>query len=179
MRSQHIQQLRGFAVLAVVLFHANPRYFPQGFLGVDLFFIISGFLIIPIIKQIYDLPTSERLKALAAFYRRRYFRLYPALLLTIAITALVMLFFAPVGDHINFALQAVASLLFMGNFGAAKVAGDYFHPSPSPLIHTWSLGVEEQIYVVIPLLFVYSAYRVSRHRDKAFTAILTLLTDLA
>jgi peptidoglycan/LPS O-acetylase OafA/YrhL len=151
-----IQVLRGLAVLAVVLFHAKESYFPLGYLGVDVFFVISGFVVTPLILRIFTDQTNGggRLSNLRYFYKRRFYRLAPALAVTLAISAVSVFLLGPIGDHQRFARQGIATLLLVGNFGAYKYSGDYFSPNPNPLVHTWSLSVEEQIYIFLPIILI-------------------------
>lgn len=148
-----IQVLRGLAVIAVILFHAKESYFPLGYLGVDVFFVISGFVVTPLILRIFteQEKTGNRLVKLKYFYRRRFYRLAPALASTLIFSAIIVFLFGPVSDHQRFAKQGIASLLLAGNIGAYNYSGDYFNSSPNPLVHTWSLSVEEQIYIFLPL----------------------------
>ena len=151
-----IQVLRGLAVLAVVLFHAKERYFPLGYLGVDVFFVISGFVVTPLILRIFTNPTNRggRLSNLRYFYKRRFYRLAPALAVTLTISAVTIFLLGPIAYHQRFANQGIATLLLAGNVGAYKYSGDYFLPNPNPLVHTWSLSVEEQIYIFLPLILI-------------------------
>jgi len=150
-----IQVLRGLAVLAVVLFHAKESYFPLGYLGVDVFFVISGFVVTPLILRIFtDQANGGRLSNLKYFYKRRFYRLAPALAVTLTISAVTIFLVGPVGDHQRFARQGIATLLLVGNVGAYKYSGDYFSPNPNPLVHTWSLSVEEQIYIFLPVILI-------------------------
>lgn len=152
---EDIQVLRGIAVLAVVLFHADEQYFPLGYLGVDVFFVISGFVVMPLIIRIYvGRSIRDRVGALVSFYKARFFRLAPALAVTLIVSVLIIFLLGPPGDHNRFARQGFATLFLAGNFGAYRYSGDYFAPNPNPLVHTWSLSVEEQIYVVLPVLLL-------------------------
>ena len=154
-RRRDIQVLRGIAVLAVVLFHANENYFSLGYLGVDIFFVISGFVVTPLILRIFsDTAGESKCFNLKVFYERRFYRLAPALIVTIIISAIVIFLVGPIADHPRIARQGIATLLLVGNLGAYKYSGDYFSPNPNPLVHTWSLSVEEQIYIFLPLIFV-------------------------
>lgn len=151
-----IQVLRGLAVLAVVLFHAFESHFPLGYLGVDVFFVISGFVVTPLILRIFSDPINGkkgvRSLSLSSFYKRRFYRLAPAMLFMLCTTSIfVLLFVSPTSFKI-FGQQAVYSILALGNYGAYKLNGDYFTNSGNPLIHSWSLSVEEQIYVFLPLI---------------------------
>ena len=166
-----IQALRGLAVLAVVLFHATESYFPLGYLGVDVFFVISGFVVTPLILRIFtDQSNGGRLSNLRYFYKRRFYRLAPALAVTLTISAILIFLLGPIGDLQRFARQGIATLLILGNAGAYKYSGgDYFASNPNPLVHTWSLSVEEQIYIFLPLLLMLIIHK---HRSlKKTTAV--------
>lgn len=166
-----IQVLRGLAVLAVVLFHANESYFPLGYLGVDVFFVISGFVVTPLILRIFTDQASGGgcLSNLKYFYRRRFYRLAPGLAVTLTISAVTIFLFGPTTDHQRFARQGIATLLLAGNAGAYRYSGDYFLPNPNPLVHTWSLSVEEQIYIFLPLILMLILYK--RRSPKKITAV--------
>ncbi len=152
-----IQVLRGLAVLAVLLFHADASLFPLGYLGVDVFFVISGFVVTPLILRIPSDSANRNstlLSGLSNFYKRRFFRLAPALTVSLVFSAILVFLLLPPTSHERFARQGIATLLLLGNLGAYEYSGDYFHPNPNPLIHTWSLSVEEQIYFVLPLILL-------------------------
>ena len=153
-----IQVLRGLAVISVVLFHADESYFPLGYLGVDVFFVISGFVVTPLILRIFtDQVNTEgggRFSNLKYFYKKRFYRLAPALAVTLAVSAAAIFLLGPIGDHQRFARQGIATLLLFGNISAYKYSGDYFSPNPNPLVHTWSLSTEEQIYIFLPLILM-------------------------
>jgi peptidoglycan/LPS O-acetylase OafA/YrhL len=84
----------------------------------------------------------------------RFYRLAPALAVTLAVSAVSIFLLGPIGDHQRFAKQGIATLLLVGNVGASEYSGDYFSPNPNPLVHTWSLSVEEQIYIFLPLILI-------------------------
>jgi len=150
-----IQGLRGLAVLAVVLFHADDLSFPLGYLGVDVFFVISGFVVTPLILRIFkEQTTGGRISALRFFYKRRFFRLAPALAAILTISSVAIFLLGPTIDHHRFAMQGISTLLLIGNLGAYKYSADYFSSNPNPLVHTWSLSVEEQIYIFLPVILV-------------------------
>ena len=170
-----IQALRGLAVLAVVLFHAKESYFPLGYLGVDVFFIISGFVVTPLILRIFTEQTiGGRFSSLKLFYKRRFYRLAPALTVVLAISAVAILLIGPPGDHSRFAIQGVATLLLVANLGAYKGSPDYFAPNPNPLIHTWSLSVEEQIYIFLPLVLFLVLFNI-RNVKKIISIVFVLV----
>ena len=102
-----IQALRGMAVLAVVLFHAKEIYFPLGYLGVDSFFVMSGFVVTPLIIRAVSAETSAGLgSALITFYKRRFFRLAPALGATLGLTAVFVFLIGDFNDHLKFGSMA-------------------------------------------------------------------------
>jgi peptidoglycan/LPS O-acetylase OafA/YrhL len=175
-----IQILRGLAVLAVVLFHANESYFPLGYLGVDVFFVISGFVITPLILSIFTEQAKRggKLSSLRHFYKRRFYRLAPALAVTLAISAILIFFVGSTIDHDRFSKQGIATLILAGNLGAYKYSGDYFIPYPNPLIHTWSLSVEEQIYMFMPVILLIFIYN-RKHVHKIALKVLVVITLLS
>lgn len=118
--------------------------------------MISGFVVTPLILRIFE--DRERPNGLSAnllkFYRRRFFRLAPALGVTLLGSTIGIFLFGNLNDHLRFARQGIATLLLLGNAGAFKYSGNYFSPNPNPIIHTWSLSVEEQIYLILPLVII-------------------------
>lgn len=146
-----IDGLRAIAVLAVMLCHAGIHTFSGGFVGVDIFFVISGFLITSIIKR----DMEEGKFSISRFYERRARRILPALTLVIAVTipfAWLLMF-----PHFfqNFAESIVATLLFANNILLARLGGYWdLETNLKPLLHTWSLGVEEQFYVIFPIALI-------------------------
>jgi peptidoglycan/LPS O-acetylase OafA/YrhL len=146
-----IEGLRGVAILLVVLFHAGVSGLAGGFVGVDVFFVLSGFFITGLLVE--ELTESGEVD-LAAFWGRRARRLIPPLLLVLLATlAMVMWLYAPI-DRAPIASTARAVALYGGNIEFARNAVDYFSSGENPLLHTWSLAVEEQFYLVWPLLFL-------------------------
>jgi peptidoglycan/LPS O-acetylase OafA/YrhL len=155
-----VDGLRALAVLPVVLFHVQPQWMPGGFLGVDVFFVISGYLISLILYRELAAGTFS----IAGFYRRRVRRLFPALVL-VMLTSLVFGFFALTADEYrSLGHQAVAAIFFVLNLRLLGEAGYFDVVSYSkPLMHLWSLSVEEQFYLVWPLLLLMlSRLRVSK-----------------
>lgn len=144
-----INGLRGIAVLAVVLFHYGVRFFDGGFVGVDVFFVISGFLLTSIAHRQIQ---SGRFSAVR-FLLNRLRRIYPALLLmVIACWLWAMLFYLP-DDLSRLVRNGTASLLFRSNYAFLSDAGGYFAPDARTniFLHTWSLAVESQFYLVFAL----------------------------
>lgn len=147
-----IDGLRALAVLAVVVFHAFPGVLPGGFVGVDVFFVISGFLISGIIRRAVD----DRAFSLADFYARRLRRILPALLVVLAACLLAGYVFWLADEWQALGRHTFAGALFHANVAlAGEPDGGYFRAlgQSTPLLHLWSLGVEEQFYLVWPLLF--------------------------
>src|SRR5579862_3043944 len=151
-----IDGLRAIAVIAVVGFHAFPQYLPGGFVGVDVFFVISGFLISGIIfKHLRDSDFS-----LSDFYARRARRILPALCVVLAACLLFGFYallpdeFTILGKHVAAAAAFAANLAFWRDSG-------YFAPAAQfePLLHLWSLGIEEQFYLLWPLVLLLACKR--------------------
>ncbi|GIF47057.1 peptidoglycan/LPS O-acetylase OafA/YrhL [Asanoa ferruginea] len=145
--------VRAFAVLAVLLFHGGVAFLPGGFLGVDAFFVLSGFLITSLL--LVERSATGRTD-LVAFWGRRARRLLPALLLVLATVALVSRFLLPPTELPALRLDSLAGVAYLANWRMMLRGGDYFAAtgSPSPLQHTWSLGIEEQFYLIWPLIFI-------------------------
>ena len=146
-RSSNIQGLRAIAVGAVVLFHAG--FLPGGYVGVDIFYVISGFLITTLILK------DEKF-SFVNFYNRRAKRLLPASFLVLIVTALGFWFLAPKMMRPQFAKDLLASTWYVSNYLYAHWQNDYQNlgANPSALIHYWSLAVEEQFYLFWPLILV-------------------------
>jgi peptidoglycan/LPS O-acetylase OafA/YrhL len=144
-----IDGLRALAVLAVILFHTFPNELPGGFVGVDIFFVISGYLITQIILEDLD---SGGFTA-ASFYSRRVRRIFPALILVLIVTfAFGWHYFLPI-ELASLGKNILASALFSANLMLLSEV-NYFDVAAhvEPLLHLWSLGIEEQFYLVWPLL---------------------------
>jgi peptidoglycan/LPS O-acetylase OafA/YrhL len=170
-----IDGLRAVAVAAIVAYHAFPRWVPGGFVGVDVFFVISGFLITGIIAGQRDEGRFSYLR----FYLRRARRIVPAYLVVLAaITALAIWLELPQVLTWNGATLGVAAL-FVANLGFLRGYG-YFTPSlqQNPLLHLWSLGVEEQFYLVWPLLLALLSSAALR-RLRLAAAVILLIASLA
>ncbi|MDO8731465.1 MAG: acyltransferase family protein [Actinomycetota bacterium] len=150
-RREDIQGLRALAVGFVVAFHAGLPV-PGGFLGVDVFFVISGFVITAMLAR--EWVRTQNLK-FSTFYARRFRRLTPALALLVGVVVIISaLIQSPMGDQQIAAKTGIGALLLTANVVIAKVTGGYFDaPAASnPLLNTWSLSVEEQFYLIFPLL---------------------------
>lgn len=144
-----IDALRALAVLAVIGFHFFPSVFPYGFLGVDLFFVISGYLITKLLQDQLLTNTFSYL----LFYLKRIRRIFPALLVMLCITSIAAAFVLTAPDLERYAKSQLATLSFVANIYFWRTGG-YFSTTDElkPLLHMWSLGVEEQFYLFFPLV---------------------------
>lgn len=150
-----IDGLRAIAVILVIFFHADIEAFAGGFIGVDVFFVISGYLITTIV--INDLDKNQF--SLADFYERRIRRILPLLLLVITVCYLLSWWLFLPHAHKEVGEFSVSSILSASNVLLYLKGHNYFglEEQANPLFHTWSLGVEEQYYIVIPLLLMLLA----------------------
>lgn len=146
-----IQGLRALAILSVVIYHADDRFLPGGFAGVDIFFVISGYLITGILVR--DMRTGNY--SLPAFYARRIARLFPALIAMLMTTLMTGLLILPPSELQALASSFAPAAAFFSNFHF-RAGTDYFGLSADlqPLLHTWSLAIEEQFYIFFPLLLL-------------------------
>ena len=171
-----IQQIRAISVIAVVLFHSFPNKFVYGYLGVDVFFFLSGFLIFP---QIYEIAKSESKNTLRLnvkkFILRRIYRIAPALGFCILVIWVFFFFFGPSPKKLSgpeFYIS-ILSILGFGNIAALHYSGDYFKSS-SPLTHFWSLGVEMQSYFFCVILALFLAKVINKNM-KRFRIFLSMI----
>ena len=146
-----IEGLRAVAILGVVLFHAHVGAVRGGYVGVDVFFVVSGYLITGLLWR--ELQEKHRI-SLVTFYGRRARRLLPASILVIVVTAIAARHWLPPLDVNSVEKDGVASALYVGNYRFAFAQTNYLNSTsaPSPFQHYWSLGVEEQFYLLWPLL---------------------------
>jgi peptidoglycan/LPS O-acetylase OafA/YrhL len=147
-----IDGLRAIAVIAVVVFHLDKEWLPGGFLGVDVFFTISGYLICSIILR----EISQNEFSIWKFWRRRVRRLLPALMLMVACVLIAGGLLMTRPERSELPMQAAASLFSFANFYFWRTTGGYWAaPTHSlPLLHTWTLSLEEQFYLVLPPLLI-------------------------
>lgn len=172
MRIPQIQGLRAFAAIIVTFFHA--RLVPGGFIGVDIFYVISGYLITGLILR--EIETTGRLN-FAAFYQRRIKRLLPTSVFVLLVTALVGWFVLPVITRDSLGRDLIAAAAYISNYLFAWWQNDYqnLNATPSPFIHYWSLAVEEQFYLVWPMLMVALA----RYGKRAIVLGVWVITFLS
>jgi len=166
-----IDALRGAAMLAVLVFHLNKGWLPGGFTGVDVFFVISGYVVMGSLLGQASKPLWPRL---GTFYLRRVRRLLPNLLACLLVTSLAVAMLIPpfeAGPYFNAALKALFG--WSNNYLMGQI--DYFNPDAdlNPFLHTWSLGVEQQFYLVFPLLMLGIGYGV-RRSVPLLTALIVL-----
>lgn len=168
-----IDGLRAFAVLAVVLFHAFPEVFPGGFIGVDVFFVISGYLITSIIRS--EIQTQSW--SLKEFYVRRVLRIFPALVLVLWACFFLGWFSLFADEYKLLGKHIAAGGGFVANFAYWFEAG-YFDKASElkPLLHLWSLGIEEQFYIFWPLLLWVLLLR--SYRNSYGPVLLILVSSL-
>ena len=172
-----IEGLRAIAITSVVLYHAGVTQLTGGFIGVDLFFVLSGFLISGMLVR--EIETTGRVH-LANFWARRVRRLLPAATVVLILTALFSAIVLPPTLRTETANAITSAALYSANWFFASNSLDYLaaEDAPSPVLHFWSLGVEEQFYLVWPLLLLVLgmlAHRYGWSLRKIFAALAALI----
>lgn len=171
-----IDGLRAVSVTIVIIYHFGLGVLPGGFVGVDVFFVISGFLITSIIAR----ESDENRFSFLTFYERRIRRIFPALIVMLVVTSLAASVILLPEDFSQFGRVLAWTPLFGSNFVLMN-RGDYFDPAAGtrPLLHTWSLGVEEQFYIVFPWLLIAARnFRVNRIGLVAGVSALSLAVSI-
>lgn len=167
-----IDGLRALAVLPVVLYHVGVPGFAGGFVGVDIFFVISGYLICGMIDQ----DIRDGTFSLGNFYKRRILRILPALFVMFAVTGVLAYVYCLPVEFEDFSKSLASAVASVSNVYFAQTAGYFDAPAEiKPLLHTWSLGVEEQFYFVAPLLMLL-LYRLAPRRAKLLLALAAALS---
>lgn len=172
-----VQALRALAVMGVLVYHLWPHRLQGGYVGVDVFFVVSGFLITDHLLR--EVDRRGRI-SLASFWARRARRLLPASLLVLAVTALAVRLWAPEPRWAQFGGEVLASAFYVENWSLAAQAVDYMALSnvASPVQHYWSLSVEEQFYVLWPLLIMAGALIAARARWARTSTIAVIIGAL-
>lgn len=162
---QEIQFLRAVAVILVVLYHLWPSRLPGGYVGVDVFFVISGFLITA--HLLAQLEKHGQLR-LGDFYARRAKRILPSAISVLAVTLGVGLYVMPVNALESLSREVAASALFIQNFALAASSTDYLarDQAATAVQHYWSLSVEEQFYLAWPALLALLSFS-AKKRSQA------------
>ncbi|WP_191968578.1 acyltransferase family protein [Cellvibrio sp. KY-GH-1] len=170
-----IQGLRGIAVLLVVLYHLDLPWLTGGYIGVDIFFVISGYLITGHLAEALD---NNRF-SFSEFYARRVRRIIPASIFVLFCTMLVSWFLLPPLLLPKVMKETISTALYLPNIFYAYQQTDYLaETAPSPLLHYWSLGVEEQFYFIWPLL-LFCCWRLFGSQKKYLAGILIILLGLS
>ncbi|MCB1595798.1 MAG: acyltransferase, partial [Xanthomonadales bacterium] len=160
-----IDSLRAIAVMGVLLFHLFPDSITGGFIGVDIFFVISGF----VISRSYLFPLISRQNTFKEFWIKRIRRLFPVYLLIILITTIVAYFLLEPHLLKNYAKSLIGQTFYIQNI-LFWIEGSYFDKAiTKPLLHTWSLGVEEQFYIFFAILIIFS-----KRQNKRFVVFLSI-----
>ena len=186
-----IDGLRAIAVLSVILFHLDASFLPGGFTGVDVFFVISGYVVSAslaanFVKNNY-INSNKKIGSfftfLTAFYARRIRRIFPALVVCLLVSSLLTAMFIPFSWNDNIIGKVGTWAFFgLGNIALVKFTDGYFSMDAeyNPFTHTWSLGVEEQFYVIFPLVFfIFLASKTYKQKFLGFILLVILaLTSL-
>lgn len=170
-----IDGLRALAVIPVLLYHVGVPGFAGGFVGVDIFFVISGYLICGMI----DADIRNGSFSLGNFYKRRILRILPALFVMLLATSMLAYVYCLPVELVEFSKSLASAVGSVANFFFAQTTGYFDGPAETkPLLHTWSLGVEEQFYFVAPLLMLL-VYRLVPRRAKLLFAVVAVLSVVA
>ncbi|MFM2277551.1 MAG: hypothetical protein RIT12_947, partial [Actinomycetota bacterium] len=177
-----IDSLRALAVWVVIIYHLKAEFMPGGFVGVDIFFAISGFVIT---KSLLERQPKSVFRFFTGFYRRRFIRIAPALFFYLVTVSILVSYFIPkaslsagIYETARWAIFGGSNIqLVLGNDGYFAERMDY-----SPFIQTWSLGVEEQFYLIWPIvlvLFVVSVTKFKKLMSRLAIALISVLTILS
>ena len=159
-RRPDIDSLRAISVISVIVFHLDQSFFPRGYLGVDLFFVISGYVITKSILKQYNVGKFSFIE----FYLKRIKRIFPALLIVLIFSLAASSVILLTADSKKFAESLIASLGFVSNFYFWITGGYFFIENElKPLLHLWSLSVEEQFYLFFPL-FLYFIFKLFKKK---------------
>jgi peptidoglycan/LPS O-acetylase OafA/YrhL len=163
-----IDGLRAVAILSVLAFHLSPANVSGGFVGVDVFFVISGYLISAIVFS----EIATRRFSVLVFYERRIRRIFPALFAMLIVVGAVISFFLLPGEFVDYAKSVLAATLSASNFYFAQHSGYFDSPTSHPVLHTWSLAVEEQFYILFPIFLILTRRLFERWLKHAVVILL-------
>ena len=173
-----VDGLRAIAVLSVIFFHFQIKFlgfnlFTGGFLGVDIFFVISGYLIASIIIH----QINQNKFYFSEFYERRARRILPALLFVLGSTSVLGYFYLLPNEFVNYAKSLLSSIFYYSNYFFYSYENEYFATNSIllPNLHTWSLAVEEQFYILFPIVYVF----ISKYYKKNITLIIVAILFLS
>jgi peptidoglycan/LPS O-acetylase OafA/YrhL len=170
-----IDGLRAVAVLSVIIFHLDPAWLPGGFVGVDVFYVISGFVVA---ASVAGTKHTTFWQYLSWFYRRRILRIMPPLAFFVVLSVLLSVLFIPMAPFTKYVEPTgISSLFGLSNFLLFAKAGDYFSPTAAlnPFTHTWSLAIEEQYYLLFPLFSYFILIKgISRARQFNLALVIGL-----
>ncbi|GMR43303.1 hypothetical protein PMAYCL1PPCAC_13498, partial [Pristionchus mayeri] len=167
-----IQGIRGLAIAAVLAFHLDEASFPAGFIGVDMFFVLSGYLMAVILSKEINL----NLKVFRDFYTRRFKRIVPLYALLIIALAICVPCFLLKRDVLKFCKDVVWAAAFATNIQTVLERKDYFTElyDSNVLTHTWSLGVEIQYYLIVPFIVIVQRKLTENYKYPLFTTVLMI-----
>jgi peptidoglycan/LPS O-acetylase OafA/YrhL len=169
-----IDGLRAVAVLSVMAFHMELAHFAGGFVGVDVFFVISGYLISAIVFS----EISDGTYSITSFYERRIRRIFPALFAMLVLFSACTLIYIFPSEMVNYAKSLLAATLSVSNFYFWQHSGYFDSPTSNPLLHTWSLAVEEQFYIFFPL-YLWTVRRFFPKRLRLSVGLLVVASLVA
>lgn len=167
-------------MIAVVLSHTFSQIFPNGYLGVDVFFVISGFVLAPALLDITSTTNkSEKAIKVRKFIRKRIFRLFPALVAFWALISIAFVLFGDIQDLRIVSTQVLLSISQIGNFGSHYLQGSYFQDFSNPWVHTWSLSVEFQLYILLCIIALLSKKKKDFSLTISISAAVSIMLFLA
>ena len=169
---KHIQALRGISVLIVFFYHLNIEIFSYGYFGVDIFFVISGYVIS---NKLYDDYKVSKKINIINFWQKRFFRIYPVLVFIFSASFLLYLTVGQLYLLRGIFDQFISSLFGFSNFYFLYHGVDYFNDlSSSPFLHSWSLGIEEQFYLIYPLILSLILFLYTKNKNYILNIIIFL-----
>jgi len=174
---RQIVSLRALSVLSVFFFHLDFEYFKNGYLGVDIFFLISGYVITQSLVKNWN---GNKLHTILKFYIKRFKRVYPNLIFILVFMSLAFLLIIPLEHFLTNLKNLFYSLFGYSNIAYYLGGNDYFKDIGNPFLHTWSLGVESQIYIIFPFLFllIISFKKIKNNDIYLYTLVLILFLSL-